>query len=136
MKESPCRQEGYKEATRENGYSEEISHYKGAFAKGTNGKRLFSAQAVDWIHHSRPDRLVADGQQGDQQRTKTVKSLSGHNLGQPPVIFVVIIERQLIPNPKSDQKGDCYPDRKAKGVDERIPLAAEEVAPGDREIIF
>lgn len=45
MEEGPGRQKGYNEAARENGYSEEIFHYRGAFTKGTNGKRLFIAQA-------------------------------------------------------------------------------------------
>jgi len=52
------------------------------------------------------------------------------------VIGVVVVIRQFIPDPEADEKSDGDADGKANGVDKGIPLAPEEIAPRDEDIVL
>ncbi|MDP4129249.1 MAG: hypothetical protein Q8939_03730 [Bacteroidota bacterium] len=65
-----------------------------------------------------------------------IKRVCAHHLGQHPVVSVIMIETEFIPDPQSDQQNDGYPRGQANNIDETVNLAFQQMTPGDFEMIF
>src|SRR5712672_1261825 len=64
-----------------------------------------------------------------------VEGLGGHDLGEALMVAEVVVVGKLVPDPEADHQGDPHADAEAEGVDEGIPFAFQEIAPGDLKIV-
>jgi hypothetical protein len=62
--------------------------------------------------------------------------LAVHDLGYRGAIGMVRVERQFIHDPQSDEERDRHACGQADEIDEGVYFAAEQVAPGDLEIVL
>jgi len=66
----------------------------------------------------------------------SLERTSFHYLSDLIVVIVILVERQFIIHPKTDDQRYRHAEGKPTDIDKGITLCFNEVSPGDREIVF